>query len=130
MRALHPGDALGNLDMHPRWNGRGVIIGGALNIDYARQHLGVAKKKAGAAIGAEMAPTMVRRCVNFGRSLRDFDPLAGIHRPAHHGCTGMPTTVRAMAKRVAEGLTLSLVANGATVTAALDRHAASSLFAP
>src|SRR5262245_61642307 len=125
MRVLHPSDAIGDLDMRPRRNRTGVVVGGTLNIDNAREYLIVAKEQTGSAIGAEVAPAMLRRRVNLGGSLRNLDALAGIHGPAHHGCACMASTVRAVAKRVREGPALRRIANGATMTAAVDGHAPS-----
>src|SRR5262245_11561075 len=66
-------------------------------------------------------------CIHLGSALRDLDKVDRVHGPGHHGRTGMPPTVRTMAKRVGESFAIGLVANSATVAAAGDRHARSSL---
>ncbi len=127
MRARHPTDAIGDLDVRPRRNGVGIIVAGTLNVDDPWQDLGVGEEQPGATIGAKMPAAMFRGCIHLGCTFRDLDKVDGVHGPGHHRCTGVPPAVRAMAKRMGEGFAIRLLANSATVAAADDRHARFSL---
>jgi hypothetical protein len=59
VRALHPTNALGDLDVRASRNGLGIVIGCALDVDDARQHFLIDVKEAGAAIRAEMPPAVL-----------------------------------------------------------------------
>lgn len=60
VRARHPTDTFRDLYMCALRNGIAVIIGRALNINDARERLGIGLKQARSAIGTKMPPTEFR----------------------------------------------------------------------
>src|SRR5437773_48457 len=126
MGALHPADPFGDLDVRSRRNGIGIVVGGALNVDDPRQPYRIGVEDPGPAIGAEMAPAMLRRHVDLGRALRHLDRALRVHRPADQRRAGMAPTIRAMAQRVSQRLARRLIADCAAMTAAGDHRLLSS----
>src|SRR5438552_4656077 len=58
VRALHPADALGGLDVHHRRNDVGIVVGAALDIDDPGHRMRIDVDEAGTAIGAKVPPAM------------------------------------------------------------------------
>ena len=122
MGPLHPTNAIGDLDVRPRRNSVGIVIGRTLNIDNPRQHLRVGEEKAGATVRAEMPATMLRGGVHFGSACGHLDQVERIHGPGNHRRTSMTPAIRAMTEGVGKCITPHLIADRTTVTAASDGH--------
>ena len=59
VRALHPVQPLGGLDMHHCRHGIGVVVGRALNIDDPGQDVRIDVEQPRAAVGAELPAAML-----------------------------------------------------------------------
>jgi hypothetical protein len=105
-----------------RRHGIRVVVGGALNVDDARQIRFVVVEQTRTAMTTEVPPTIGRGYIHFRLTLRHSQGLRGVHRPAHHWRAGVPPTIAAMAQRMGERCARHFVTNRAAMTTACNAH--------
>lgn len=116
LKAVHPVQTFGCLDLHAGRQCVGVVERRELHFDETRENVVVTIKQAGTAVGAEASHGRPGRIAGFWGAACNLQGIFGIFSPGHDRGAGGAAAIIAVAEAHGGGFVFQFEADGAATT--------------